>query len=155
MGFEQARSIGILYDASEMQSYDIVKNYVKDIRARHKEVLALGFVDKKDLPQMQFAKLGLDFFTRRDLNWYMVPKGSVVTNFINTEFDILINLCSGRNFPLQYISALSKAKFRIGTFTEGNTSFYDLLIDLKGDKNLKHMIHQVDHYMNIIRANED
>ena len=154
IGFSEAKSIGILYDATEFEDYEIVKQYVKDIRAQHIEALALGYVDKKELPNMQFAKLGLDFFTKKDLTWNMIPSNIVVNNFINTPFDILINLHAEKSFPLQYISAMSKSKFRIGVFHKRNEPFFDLLIDVKGDKSLKSLINHVNHYLKIIRSHD-
>ncbi len=154
MGFSEAKKIGILYDATDFDDYETVKQYVKDLRTQHIDVLALGYVDKKELPSMQFAKLGLDFFTKKDLTWNMIPNHIVVNNFINTQFDILINLHPGKNFPLQYITAMSKSKFRIGIFHKKNEAFFDLMIDVKNDRSLKNFIEQVNHYLKIIRSHD-
>ena len=66
--FSKAKSIGILYDATIDKDYELIKNYVKDLRGASKDVLALGFFDSKELPGTRFMKLGLDFFTRKSLN---------------------------------------------------------------------------------------
>ncbi len=50
VSFVQAKKIGMLYDATNEQDYELVKQYIKVIRAEHKEVFALGYVDKKQLP---------------------------------------------------------------------------------------------------------
>ena len=60
--FNKAKSIGILYDATVDRDYELIKNYVKDLRGASKDVLALGFCDNKELPGTRFMKLGLDFF---------------------------------------------------------------------------------------------
>src|SRR5437867_3869575 len=67
VGFEEAHKIGLLYDATDQGNFDAVKNYVKKVRGLHKEVFALGYVDKKELPQNQFPQYGLDFFCRKNL----------------------------------------------------------------------------------------
>ena len=70
--FERAKSIGILYDSTNEKHFELVKKYVKEIReTHHKDVLALGYYDQKELPAMRFSKLGLDFFTKKDLNWHL------------------------------------------------------------------------------------
>ncbi len=155
VSFQNARNIGILYDATDMETYEVVKNYVKDIRSYSKEVLALGFVDKPELHRDQFAKLGLDFFTRKNVNWHMIPSGMVVSNFINKPYDILINLSTAKCFPLHYISALSSASFKIGMFNRRNEPFYDLLLDIKDNRSLPQFITHVNHYLNIIKTHHE
>ena len=62
--FDQATSIGIIYDSSNEAHYDIVRKYVKELReTHHKDVLALGYYDQKELPTLRFSKLGLDFLS--------------------------------------------------------------------------------------------
>jgi hypothetical protein len=150
VSIKDAKSIGVLYNATEIEDFEIVKTYVRNLLADKKEVTSLGYVDKKELPANQFAKLGLDFFTRKNLNWYMVPNSPLVTNFINEDFDILINLNIGACFPLQYISAISKAKYRVGQYDIKNAIYYDLMIHTPKNETLKHFIEQTDYYLNQI-----
>ena len=150
MSMKDAKRIGLLYNATEPEDFEIVKTYVKKLLADKKEVTSLGFVDKKELPANQFAKLGLDFFTRKNLNWYMVPNSPLVTNFINEEFDIIINLNIGMCFPLQYISAISKAKYRVGQYDLKNAIYYDLMIHTPKNETLEHFIKETDFYLNKI-----
>src|SRR5260221_5293803 len=71
VSFDDAKKIGMLYDATEDGDYETVKQYVKLLRGDHKEVLALGYVDRKELSRNQFSQLGLDFFTKKNLRWNM------------------------------------------------------------------------------------
>src|SRR3954462_2404196 len=73
ISFDEAKKIGLLYDATEDKDYEAIKQYVKSIRAQQKDVMALGFVDRKVLAQNQFSQLGLEFFSKKDLNWQMIP----------------------------------------------------------------------------------
>ena len=150
--FDQAVSIGILYDSSDEKDFELVRKYVKEIREQHhKEVLALGYYDQKELPPMRFSKLGLDFFTRKDLNWYYKPMASIVRNFSQREFDILIDLHTGNSIPFQYIVAGSKAKFKIGKYERKSTPFYDLMISVPEQTSLKQFIEQVNHYLKALK----
>jgi hypothetical protein len=92
VGFDEAKKIGLLYDATDDKDYESIKQYVKTIRAQQKEVMALGYVDRKELAQNQFSQLGLEFFSKKDLNWQMIPNHRAVTNFIYEKFDIVINI---------------------------------------------------------------
>lgn len=150
--FEKANSIGILYDSTEEKDFEMVRKYVKEIREQHhKEVLALGYYDQKELPPMRFSKLGLDFFTKKDLNWYYKPMASVVKNFAHREFDLLIDLHTGNSIPYQYIVASSRAKFKIGKYERKSTAFYDFMISMPDNAGLKQLIEQVNHYLKSLR----
>jgi len=152
VSFDMARKIGLLYDATEDVNYEAVKQYVKSIRSEQKEVLALGYVDKKNLPPQQYAQYGLDFFTRKNLNWQMIPDNIIVNNFIREQFDILINLTSNKCFPLRYIAAVSHARFRVGRFDRKNTGCYELMIKVNGEPGMKSFIEQVEGYLRLIKT---
>lgn len=149
--FSEAKKIGILYDSTSEKHYEVVKLLVKDIRNQHKDVMALGYYDKRELPDNRFAKLGLDFFTKKSLNWYLKPHHHIISNFINTDFDILINLNIEKSFPLKYISAHAKAKFKIGRYHRMNASFCDMMIQTEENISLGKFIEQILHYLNLLK----
>lgn len=146
-----AKTIGIVYDATDEKDYEVVTQYLRFLRSQQKEVKTLGYVDSKHLPQNQFAKLGVDFFTNRHLNWCLIPTHPLVKNFINEKFDILINLSVNNCFPLQYISAVSQAKFRVGRYISHHVLYYDLMINIEQEQSLKEFIKQVDHYLSLVK----
>lgn len=152
VSFDSAKKIGLLYDATSPENYEIVKNYVKEVRSRQKEILALGFVDKKVLPQNQFAQLGLDFFTRKNLNWQRFPNSLEVSNFIKEPFDIVLNASENNVFPLRYIAAVSKAKFRVGRFDTGSLPCYDMMIEAAPGTSLLQFIRQAEEYLQKIKS---
>lgn len=155
VSFDEATKIGLLYDATDEKDYEVVKVYVKKIRSTFKkDILAMGFVDRKTLPQSQFAQYGLDFFTKRDINFKMIPVNPIVQNFINEKFDILINLNSGKCFPLRYIAAMSHAKFRVGRYVRNATDSYDLMVQIKGEPGIKTVIEEIEHFLKILKTAE-
>jgi hypothetical protein len=126
---------------------------VKSVRANtKKDILAMGFVDRKTVHQSQYAQYGLDFFTRKDLNFKMIPSDPIVKNFIEEKFDILVNLNSGNSFPLKYISALSRAKFKVGRYGNGGDECFDLLVKIEGEPPLKSVIEEIEHFLKIIHT---
>ena len=152
VNFEEASKIGILYDATDERDSDSIKNYIKNVRSVYKkDILAMGYVDKKLTHKSQYAQFGLDFFTRKDLNYRMIPVNPVVKNFINEKFDILINLNSGKCFPLRYISAMSKAKFRVGRYSSTNTIYFDLMVNLEGDPPIRTVMNEIEHFLRLIK----
>ncbi|MBS1765546.1 MAG: hypothetical protein JSS90_11325 [Bacteroidetes bacterium] len=148
LSFNDARTIGILYDATIERNYETVKAYVKHLRDDFKkDVLALGYYDGKELPPMRFSKLGLDFFTQKNLNWHFKPSHPMVSKFVNVDFDYLICLNIERNIPLKYISAVTKAGFKIGRYEKSSQGLYDFMISVNGNVLLPQFIDLVNNYL--------
>ncbi len=147
-----ARRIGILYTLEDVPDYERVSEFVARLQGEQKEVKALGFVRNKNLVQRFLPKLSYDFFTRRDLTWFYKPIHRQVRDFIDKEFDLLIDLSLQDHFPLKYISGLSKALCRVGKFSEENTEYYDLMIDLKPTMTQEEYMGHVQHYLTVIKT---
>lgn len=147
-----AAKVGIIYQAKDEASHQQVRNYVKKIKEDlgiHK-IMALGFVDEKALPHYMAPKLHFDAFCQKDLNWYRIPGGNTVNNFITEEHEVLIDLTMDDVLPVQYILAKSRARFKVGRFGESNRHFLDMMIDMAGSQSLPQLITQVDHYLLMI-----
>jgi hypothetical protein len=149
---QEAKRIGILYTLDNVPDYDRVSEFVSQLQGAHKEVKALGFVKNKNLVQRFLPKLSYDFFSKRDLTWFYKPIHTQVRDFIEKEFDLLIDLSLHDSFPLKYISGLSKALCRVGKFSEENTEYYDLMIDLKPTMTTDEYIGQIRHYLTVINT---
>lgn len=150
---DDAKRIGILYSLDDVPDYDRVSEFVSKLQGDHKEVKALGFVKNKNLVQRFLPKLSYDFFSKRDLTWFYKPIHSQVKDFIEKEFDLLIDLSLQDQFPLKYISGLSRALCRVGKYSEENTDYYDLMIDLKPTTTSEEYLGQVQHYLTVIKTN--
>ena len=148
---QDARKIGILYTLDDVPDYDRVCDFVSLLQGNHKEVKALGFVKNKNLIQRFLPKISYDFFSKRDLTWFYKPIHTQVKDFIEKEFDLLIDLSLHDNFPLKYISGLSKALLRVGSFSDENSDYYDLMIDLKPTMTTEEYLGQIQHYLTIIK----
>ena len=127
---ERAKKIGILFNATHQVSFEIVKALVKKISAKNNSVDVLGFVDSKQLIDHYLYRKGFEFFTRNQLNWYYKPTEETVEKFINKEFDLLLDLSLDNPFPIQYILASSKAKFKAGRYSESQ-EYLDFMIDIE------------------------
>ena len=152
VSFPEARTIGIIYDSTNERNYEIIKRYVKELRDTYKkDVLALGYYDKKELPPTRLSKLGLDFFTRKSLNWHYKPVAPVVRNFMAKDFDILIDLHTSGSIIFRYVAASTKAKFKIGRYEKNAATFYDFMISVNESISLAGFIEQVNHYLNLLK----
>ena len=146
--YESAQTIGILFDATELNHREVVVDFSKDLKKRDKKVKLLGYFDNKQ----QISNFPFKAFNKNDVDWLMRPKGEAVEKFMNYNFDLLIGIYEGNNLPLEYIAALSKAHLRVGPYTD-NTYCYDLMIDTD-KRNLKNYINQVEFYLNKMNSSK-
>jgi hypothetical protein len=152
ISLDEASSIGILYDATDERDSETVKNFMKNIKSTfRKDFLALGYVDKRTMHSSQYAQLSLDYFSNKDLNFMMIPVNPTVSNFINTKFDILININSQKCVPLSYITAVSKARFKVGVFTEVNGNCFDMMVKLPDEPSVKTTLEEIEYFLRLIR----
>jgi hypothetical protein len=142
-----AKEVGILMDATDTDRTTLINQLADSLHTQFRKVHILGFYN---FPK---AALNLNFphFHNKELNWYLEPQGHLVDEFIERKFDVLINAYCGENLPLEYVSALSNAKYRIGIYDPQKTYLSDVFIDTKDPSDLKAFVEQVKHYIYQIR----
>jgi hypothetical protein len=148
---EKASTIGVIYNATNRDTAETVKKFIQHLKEERKEVLSLGFIDSKDSSALVQSHLHYTYFDKRDLSKSFIPKGNVVENFINKPFSILFDLNTDDCFPIEYISTLSVAKFKVGTKGRYHDKVCDLVIDIKENKKLNFFIIQLKHYLKMIK----
>lgn len=155
MNIEEASRVGVLYYLHDEPTYRTVSEYVGQLQGAGKTVKALGYVESKRLTGQFLPKLSYDFLYPSGLSWNYKPVSTAAKDFIESKFDILIDLSTEDYLPLLFISGKSKAVFKAGMQSERRKPFLDLMIDLRGNNGLHELIKQMNHYLSIInRPNE-
>jgi uncharacterized protein DUF6913 len=150
--FTKVKTVGIIFDATNTEDYEIVKRYVVYLREHLKKVKVLGFFSTKEIPSLTYSKLEYDFFSVKELNWLGKPDSVVIQNFIAEEYDLLIDLNIHDHFALKYITALSKASFKVGKLDEEGMDIHNLMIDSDNTKTVKYFLRQIDTYITMINS---
>jgi hypothetical protein len=144
----EAKNIGIIYNATEYISFEIIKNLVKDLSKDSKKITVLGYVNSKNLIDNYLYRKGFDFFSRNDLNWYFKPISQVVDQFIKEPFDLLINLSLDDHFPIRYITGISSATFKAGRYSPYD-HYLDFMIDIEKERRaMEHIQDEVEKEQN-------
>ena len=146
VGFQNDRKnhYGLLTDASSADDRNTVNSFAEDLRREGNRVKILGFVNGK----METISTPFDIITINDLSTLsQVPKSATAEAFMGQPFDVLINLSIKENHrPLDYISSVSKASFRIGPwYAQQQGSPYHLCIDAGNNASLKEWISELMH----------
>jgi hypothetical protein len=136
--FDNLHNIGLIFNASHLIQRDIVIDFGTELRNNGKQVKILGYFDKK----MEDASFPFDYFSSNDLNFAYIPRSAVITKFIRSPFDILINLDYSGVLAIHYICAASAALFKVGPPDLENTH-YDLMIEMNGEPDLRKLIRDI------------
>ncbi len=118
---DQIRKVGVVWQPGEKAAFQ----YLHDYFARGKVIFRniCVYEDHAGAPE------DTSILTPKDLNWMGLPKPGPVDDFIKTEFDVLFNISLEQNLVLDYITALSRAKFKTGWSPE-KRNFFDLNINI-------------------------
>lgn len=150
--FENAETIGLLYDAKSEKIHKQILDYVNFLKQNHHEfqIHTLGFVGK-ELEQKLVPNANSTFFTEKDFSWTgNLQKGNAL-DFIKKDFNILIDLTTETVFPLTYITRASKASYKIGRYIADDLR-YDLMIDTKKENTIEYLITQINVYLTQIKV---
>lgn len=142
--FQDRNDYGLLVDAGDPEHRKAVADFADTLRKSGNSVRILGFVDGRN----DAIKLSFDIFTSADLAKLSgVPQSPVVDAFLDHKFDVLINFSIHRaHKPLEYISAVSKAHFRIGPwYPHLRQNPFDLCLDAGPHVTLRSWIDELIH----------
>ena len=143
-----AKTAGILFTPTDQVSFEQIKHFLAYLNTFKLQIYVLGYIDSKVIPETFLFWKGINFFSRKDLNWKKVPNSKVVSDFIEKPFDMLFDLSITDYFAVSYISRLSKSKFKVGRFTNEHDS-YDLMFELENNK-LENYLDYIKQYVNRI-----
>jgi uncharacterized protein DUF6913 len=147
----KVKHIGILFNAAEQSDYVAIEAYANQLKEEGKKVEILGFIPLKHIEGI----LSYPYFTKKEINFFQIPKSLDVQDFIDKEFDVLLHFSLEEDLELEYISALSKAKMRVGKYSSDKLFCYDLMIDEKKQpKTIEEIIPVFNKYLKMIQENE-
>lgn len=148
--YHSAKRIAFLYLDSDEEFFKNIKKYATYLKNSFgvKSVHMMGYVDRQEkyAPIWQQHVLESDFFTRDDLNWYLKPIKRV-QNFINEEFDILIDFSDGDNLPLNFVLKESKALMKVGQKGATAERYCDFIIDMGNSTGIAKYVEQLNSYL--------
>jgi len=152
-GIHLIKKIGIVWDASKTGEFSGLSKFHQKMQERNIDVKILGYYPGKELPDQLTAIRFLSCIKRKELNFFYIPVSTEADVFISTKFDILIDINFDRMFPLQYITKLSAASFKVGLFySEADSSTFDLMMEIKKPVQVENYLAQVIHYLEKINS---
>ncbi|MFI5141758.1 MAG: DUF6913 domain-containing protein [Bacteroidia bacterium] len=145
-----AKTIGILFDATNSDTFETVKKFIEKLKVYTKNVHAIGYVDEKITPNYSYIKTDIDLFNKKELKNFYQPQSPYIKTFIEDEKDILIDVNLNQKLPLQFIAASSKAKCKVGIHLPENELLHDILIATTQQQGLDFYLQQVVKYLETV-----
>lgn len=142
---ENIKTAGILFAVNDQNSLEQIRKMLKKMQKREIKTYALGYIPVKKPDDFYLSQKGFNFFSDSDLNFFLMPKSETVQEFINTEFDVLIDIFSEQYLPNSFIINLSRAYFKVGCISENKP--FDLMIDVDKQTEPEYYFDQVLYYL--------
>jgi len=124
---DQAGTIGILCEITDEDSYKAIFRIFSQLQESGRVVHLIGYIDEKYVPFYCLQQLSADYFCKKQLTWCGEPKVVQVNDFIQRDFDILLDFNYRYHAPVEAILATARSKFIIGSCADYQQT-YDLYI---------------------------
>lgn len=163
VNINSAVSVGILFELTDDEVYYSVQKYFQKLQEKKIKVKVLGYVSNKLAVNKFLPVLSVDFFNEKQINWFYIPKAPCIQDFVETDFDICINISSENVFPLKYVAALSKARLKVGAYGKDLpaqkykelSSIYDIMMLSEETHNQITFLDNIHEYLTILNPKEN
>ncbi len=149
-----AKSIGIVYSLESETIYHAMNALALQLTKAGAEVKIIGFLSEKIIPNYYLPKLKMDIFTTRDINLLGIPKKPFIKDFINEEFDLLIDLSATDFLSLDYIAGCSHANFKAGRYSDKMVSIFDFMVKKPDDMDAEMFLETMITYLRTINTKQ-
>jgi len=139
VNLSEAYHVGIVAYIDNKNTYKIIDEF-KDYLRTDENVNYINtfyFVPLKSLSTEYQNTQWKTFVCLSDLNFLGLPKKSLITDFLDKYYDILIDLSFSDALPVRYVVASANARLKVGPYMEQKNKYYDLIINMKGSNDLK------------------
>jgi len=148
---ERAATIGILYNLFTEDDFKVMSRFIKKLQEQGKKVKAIAYNGGKIVPPFYNETLTQDLILEKQLTRLSFPKVPFVSEFIESQFDILFDFSMEHNFPVFYLGALSSAGFKIGLNEDNRVPYFDLVITPESNSSLEKHIESTLLYLEQIK----
>ena len=142
----QHSKIGVIWQPSEKPAVQFLRKHFKQQGAIFRDYCIF---DNDSNPSAKANSLAV-----ADLDWWGMPKAAKVRDFMEMNFDLLLNITLEPNFAVDYVTALSKAKFKIGS-SPNDENYFDLNIKVGENKDPMYLAKQQIFYLAQLNKNSN
>lgn len=148
--FDTANSAVIIFDVQIAESFNAIKDFSKYLESRKIKTSVVGFSTDKEPPEKLLLWPNFNIITKKEVNWFGKPKGDIADSYFSKSPDILFVFNTRPLLPIDFMTSLSTARFKVGYFTEIENDL-DLMINPVGhNEDISYFIEQVKNYLQML-----
>ena len=132
------KTVGVLWQPPQKEAVNYLRNYFNK-----SHILFRAYCVFDDLSN---PNPGNNALTTNDLNWWGIPKPEKTQDFMQTHFDVLLNIALKQHFALDYLTALSLADFKVG-WSPKPDNYFDLNINIGENQDTMFLVKQQIFYL--------
>ena len=132
------KTIGVVWQPTQKEAFQYLKSYFN-----REQVIFRGFCVFEAITN---PHQDANTLTVKDLDFWGLPKKDKVDEFINIRFEVLFNIALEDNLVLDYITALSQARFKVGS-SENVSNYFDLNINIGENQDAMYLAKQQIFYL--------
>ena len=163
VNINSAGSVGLLFELTDESVYYAIQKYFQKLQEKKIKVKALGYASNKLVTNQFLPVLSFDFFNPKQLNWFYIPKAPCVQDFVETDFDICINIASEHVFPLKFVASVSKARLKVGAYGKDLpvknynelSAIYDIMMLAEENHDQITFLDNIHEYLTILNPKEN
>ncbi len=127
VNYNRARTVLLLFESNYSEKNPETKRIIESLTADGKKVVALGYVEKKQILSPVYPEFRIMF--PGDTDFFRKPNQSILDDLLKQEFDLLIDITRQEWLPLSYILLYANAKCKTGMQKPG-VDLYDFAVDI-------------------------
>lgn len=141
VNLDSARTAGIIWTWHDYPAYE---NLTKVLSQHQITCTDLCFTDNKAM------RKAVNRVSKEDFSYWGKPRSEKLLKFLNTEFDLFIDISLSTSVYAQIIRGLSKASFKAG-WSGAIPDFFDFRIDVSKRPEPGFLVEQLTHYLSEIK----
>lgn len=121
-------TVGIILNLDEYKDYDEIREIFKGLGVHENKIKFIAYKSENGTKLNRWDS----YFESKDFGWNGVIKNLDFIEFIETDFDLLISYYRKNILELNFATACSKAKFKIG-ISKLKENLNDFTIDISAN----------------------
>lgn len=148
-GLDKVKRVALLWDSTDENDYKHLSQLSRHFTDSGKSVDMIVWIPGSTVPDRLGGHSHMTFLKKSDLNWAFIPVSADARKFLDTAYDLIIDINPSSLFQLSSLAALSAAPMKVGPDPgdEAEKSPYDLMIKMPEPFNIGNYLDQVLHYL--------